>query len=112
MSDVREPDSQLLHLPQLCNIGNMGEEPTILHADHALAYEVLIKLCENYEPVIIEMKDSDVIAGRIDGCDDSTVCLYIAHRPAEGKGGRIPTSSLPWRSAECLSQRKLTKRQN
>jgi hypothetical protein len=77
MSDVREPDSQLLHLPQLCNIGNMGEEPTMLHAGHALAYEVLIKPCENYEPVIIEIKDGDVIAGRIDGFDDSAVSILL-----------------------------------
>jgi hypothetical protein len=31
------------------------------------------------EPVIIEMKDGDVIAGRNGGCEDVIVCLYAAH---------------------------------
>ena len=41
------------------------------------------------EPVIIEMNDGDVIAGRIDGCEDVSVCLYDAHRLAEDKSGWI-----------------------
>ena len=32
------------------------------------------------EPVIIEMNDGDVIAGRIDGCEDVSICLCDAHR--------------------------------
>ena len=41
------------------------------------------------ELVILEIKDGDVIAGRIDGCEVDNVCLYDAHRLAEDKRGWI-----------------------
>lgn len=47
-----------------------------------------------HEPVIFEMNDGDVIAGKVDGCEEVSVCLYDAHRLADDKSGWIAYDGL------------------